>query len=112
MNPNPMSGTADITPEEAAPATVAEAPRAKARKGFACMDPEKVREIARKGGAAAHAAGFAHRFTVEEARAAGKKGGNAPHARRGRKPKVQGHSELVDGGNIAAGIVNGKMGGS
>lgn len=39
------------------------------------MDPAKQREIARKGGKAAHAKGTAHRFTPEEARAAGIKGG-------------------------------------
>jgi general stress protein YciG len=41
------------------------------------MDPEKQREIARKGGKAAHEKGTAHEFTSEEARAAGKKGGEA-----------------------------------
>ena len=44
-------------------------------KGFAAMDPEKQREIARKGGKAAHEKGVAHKFTSEEARAAGSKGG-------------------------------------
>ena len=46
-------------------------------RGFASMDPEKQREIARKGGRAAHEKGTAHEFTSEEARAAGKKGGEA-----------------------------------
>lgn len=44
-------------------------------RGFASMDPEKQREIARKGGRAAHAKGTAHEFTPDEARAAGRKGG-------------------------------------
>jgi hypothetical protein len=39
------------------------------------MDPEKQREIARKGGRAAHAKGTAHEFTSDEARNAGRKGG-------------------------------------
>jgi uncharacterized protein len=39
------------------------------------MDPEEQREIAGKGGKAAHAQGRAHEFTPEEARAAGRKGG-------------------------------------
>ena len=39
------------------------------------MDPEKQREIARLGGRAAHAQGKAHEFTSEEAKAAGRKGG-------------------------------------
>jgi uncharacterized protein len=41
------------------------------------MSPEKQREIARLGGAAAHARGVAHRFSAEEARDAGRKGGQA-----------------------------------
>ena len=44
-------------------------------RGFASMAPDKQREIARKGGKAAHALGSAHEFTVEEARSAGRKGG-------------------------------------
>jgi general stress protein YciG len=51
-------------------------------RGFAAMDPTLVAEIARKGGKAAHSAGTAHEFTSEEARAAGRKGGQASHARR------------------------------
>ncbi len=39
------------------------------------MDSQKQKEIARKGGRAAHMKGTAHEFTSEEARAAGKKGG-------------------------------------
>jgi uncharacterized protein len=46
-------------------------------KGFASMDPEKRRAIASAGGKAAHAQGKAHRFTHEEAKAAGSKGGKA-----------------------------------
>jgi hypothetical protein len=44
-------------------------------RGFAGMDENKQREIARKGGKAAHEKGTAHQFTSEEARAAGRKGG-------------------------------------
>jgi general stress protein YciG len=47
------------------------------KRGFASMDPEKQREIARKGGRAAHEKGTAHEFTPEEAAAAGRKGGQA-----------------------------------
>lgn len=47
----------------------------KARRGFASMSPEKQREIASKGGRAAHEKGTAHEFTPEEARLAGRKGG-------------------------------------
>jgi DNA-binding CsgD family transcriptional regulator len=49
--------------------------------GFAGIDPERQREIARMGGRAAHAAGTAHQFTSQEARAAGSKGGKAAHTR-------------------------------
>jgi general stress protein YciG len=49
-------------------------PRTKNR-GFASMDAHRQREIARKGGRAAHEKGKAHEFTPDEARAAGRKGG-------------------------------------
>jgi general stress protein YciG len=55
------------------------------RRGFAAMDRAKVREISRKGGVAAHQKGTAHRFSSEEARRAGHKGGVAPHRTRGRR---------------------------
>jgi general stress protein YciG len=51
------------------------------KRGFASMDPAKQREIASKGGKAAHEKGTAHEFTPEEARAAGRKGGMAAHNR-------------------------------
>jgi general stress protein YciG len=57
--------------------------RTRARRGFAVMDPARVREIARQGGKAAHEQGRAHTFTPEEARAAGRKGGLASHRTRG-----------------------------
>jgi general stress protein YciG len=53
----------------------------KKKRGFAVMDRTQVREIARRGGLAAHRAGTAHEFTSEEARVAGRKGGIASHAR-------------------------------
>ena len=46
-----------------------------ARRGFALMEPDRQREIARRGGKAAHEKGTAHQFTPEEARDAGRKGG-------------------------------------
>lgn len=54
----------------------------KADRGFKNMDPIKQREIASKGGKAAHAHGTAHEWTSEEARAAGRKGGLASHRKR------------------------------
>jgi general stress protein YciG len=53
----------------------------KSRRGFAAMDREKQRQIASKGGKAAHAKGSAHEFTSDQARDAGRKGGRAAHAR-------------------------------
>jgi general stress protein YciG len=47
------------------------------KRGFAAMDPDKQREIARMGGKAAHAKRRAHEFTSDEAREAGRKGGYA-----------------------------------
>lgn len=47
------------------------------KRGFASMDEDKQREIASKGGQAAHEKGTAHEFTSEEAREAGQKGGEA-----------------------------------
>jgi len=49
----------------------------KSERGFAAMDPERQRAIASEGGKAAHESGHAHEFTSDEARAAGRKGGQA-----------------------------------
>jgi uncharacterized protein len=56
----------------------------KERRGFASMSPEKQREIASKGGRAAHEKGTAHEWTSEEARSAGRKGGQISRGGRGR----------------------------
>ena len=62
------------------------APEKKMRKrGFASMSPEQRREIASKGGKASHALGRAHKFSYEEAKIAGRKGGAA--SRRGPAQK-------------------------
>ncbi len=76
------------------------------RRGFAAMDRDRVREIASKGGKAAHAAGTAHQFTSDEARVAGRKGGMAPHVRRGgvrRRPNGEGSSISHGGQHIEGG---------
>ena len=52
------------------------------KRGFGAMDRTQVRELARKGGVAAHRAGTAHEFSSEEARIAGRKGGLATHSGR------------------------------
>ena len=57
------------------------------------MDRAKQREIASKGGKAAHQKGTAHEWTSEEAREAGRKGGMASHRRRKQMMEGQGGSE-------------------
>jgi len=58
------------------------------QRGFASMDPAKQRQIARKGGQAAHEKGTAHEWSSQEARVAGRKGGEASHGggRRKKQP--------------------------
>lgn len=51
--------------------------RTRSNRGFASMDRSKQKEIASKGGRAAHAKGTAHEFDSSEAREAGRKGGMA-----------------------------------
>jgi general stress protein YciG len=71
---------------------------AKEDRGFASMDRAKQREIASKGGKAAHAKGTAHEWTSEEAREAGRKGGMASHRRR-KEMNEGGSSEGGDQGS-------------
>lgn len=47
----------------------------KSRRGFASMDPARQKEIASRGGKAAHEKGTAHEWSSDEARHAGRKGG-------------------------------------
>ena len=56
----------------------------KERRGFASMSADKQREIASKGGRAAHEKGTAHEWTADEARSAGRKGGQVSRGGRGR----------------------------
>ncbi len=78
-NDSPASATAlDTTPDderETLPPPPPTPSTSRRLGGFATMDPAKQREIARKGGRAAHEMGTAHRFSSDEAKAAGKKGG-------------------------------------
>ncbi len=76
-------GTEQSSSENAGNSSGSSEERRPRRRGFAAMDRDRVREIASKGGKAAHAAGTAHQFSSEEARVAGRKGGMAPHVRRG-----------------------------
>jgi uncharacterized protein len=61
-------------------------------RGFASMDSNRQREIASKGGRAAHKKGAAHQWTREEAQAAGRKGGLARH----RKSQAAAGSRVED----------------
>jgi general stress protein YciG len=79
----------------------------KSARGFASMDQGKQKEIASKGGRAAHAKGTAHEFDSSEARAAGRKGGmavsrNREHmaaiGRRGGEARGQRARELAQSG--------------
>ncbi len=56
--------------------------KGKSSRGFASMSKDKQRMIASKGGKTAHKKGTAHKWTSEEARAAGRKGGRARHQSR------------------------------
>jgi uncharacterized protein len=87
----------------------------RSNRGFASMDPNKQREIASKGGRAAHAKGTAHEFNSDEARDAGRKGGqavsrNREHmaaiGRRGGEARGNARRQAAAGGNNAGGNRN------
>ena len=59
------------------------------------MDRTKQREIASKGGKAAHQKGTAHEWTSEEAREAGRKGGMASHRRKQEQQSGQGGQSMT-----------------
>jgi general stress protein YciG len=98
-------------PREVANESRAGSPRARggrSNRGFASMDPNKQREIASKGGRAAHAKGTAHEFNSDEARDAGRKGGqavsrNREHmaaiGRRGGEARGNARRQASSGGN-------------
>lgn len=68
----------------------------KERRGFASMSPEKQREIASKGGRAAHQKGTAHEWSSDEAREAGRKGGMASRGGRGKLPMDSSSNQMSD----------------
>lgn len=77
-------------------------------RGFASMDASKQREIASRGGRTAHAQGTAHKFSPEEAREAGRKGGKAVSgdrshmARIGRRGGQARHARSLAQGSMAS----------
>ena len=78
------------------PRTENNPPARKERRGFASMSPEKQREIASKGGRAAHAKGTAHEWTSEDARVAGRKGGQISRGGRGRLSETSIHGGSLE----------------
>ena len=73
----------------------------KERRGFASMSAEKQREIASKGGRAAHEKGTAHEWTADEARNAGRKGGQVSRGGRGRLVESTEMAPIAGSGAIA-----------
>lgn len=67
-------------------------------RGFASMDPQKQRRIASQGGRAAHEQGTAHEFSPEEAREAGRKGGEAVSRNREHMARIGRKGGEVSGG--------------
>jgi uncharacterized protein len=76
----------------------------KERRGFASMSPEKQREIASKGGRAAHEKGTAHEWTADEARSAGRKGGQVSRGGRGRLVTPVDGASVPPAGSTDAGV--------
>jgi len=74
----------------------------KSNRGFASMDRDKQKEIASKGGKAAHAQGRAHEFTADEARSAGRKGGEAVSKNREHMAQIGRAGGQARGRNRAA----------
>lgn len=70
---NPQQG--DESRLETRDSDLADSGRKGATRGFAAMDREKQKRIASEGGRAAHRQGVAHEWSRDEAREAGRKGG-------------------------------------
>jgi general stress protein YciG len=83
---------------------------ATSKRGFASMDAAKQKEIASKGGRAAHSKGTAHEFTSDEARIAGRKGGEAVSRDRAHMAAIGregGHSRGARARAAASGVSSG-----
>ncbi len=86
--------------------------RTRSNRGFASMDREKQREIASKGGRAAHQKGTAHEFDAGEARAAGRKGGVTVSRNREHMAAIGRRGGEARGANRAARQANGTPSGT
>src|SRR6476661_3378490 len=82
----------------------------KSTRGFAAMDPQRQRDIASEGGRAAHEQGKAHKFTPEEAREAGRKGGMASGAARASRSKARAAQSGDNNAPGAGGATHGATG--
>jgi general stress protein YciG len=69
----------------------------KSNRGFASMDEDQQRKIASKGGKAAHEKGTAHEFSSEEAREAGRKGGQNSQGGNNRGSNSSGSNSGMSG---------------
>jgi general stress protein YciG len=78
----------------------------RSNRGFASMDRSKQREIASKGGRAAHQKGTAHEFDSSEARAAGRKGGVTVSRNREHMAAIGRRGGEARGANRAARLQN------
>jgi hypothetical protein len=78
----------------------------KGKRGFAGMDAEKQRQIASKGGKAAHQKGRAHEFTSEEAREAGRKARHGAQRTTAPQPAPQEAARVVPPPTEAGGPAN------
>ena len=75
-------------------------------RGFGSMDQSRQREIASKGGKAAHRSGHAHQVTRDEARAAGRKGGESVSSNREHMREIGKKGGQASGGNRQSGRGN------
>jgi len=65
-------------------------------RGFASCTPARRQELARLGGRAAQSKGVAHRWTAEEAAAAGRKGGQVTREERARRQRAREASHVEE----------------
>lgn len=79
--------------------------KGRSRRGFAAMDPEERREISSRGGKASHLSGRGHEFSSEEAREAGRRGGEARWRGHGSRS-----AELEDSGGSPGALTPGTSG--
>jgi general stress protein YciG len=93
LNSAPAAAAAPVVFKTRPAARIGDGSRT-SRRGFASMDPAEQRRIASEGGKASHASGQGHKWTAEEAREAGRKGGLT--SRRGpKRPATDAPAKVV-----------------